>query len=42
MYMEENKNHGGAFGIGEPNVNFAKFFIGNSYLKPLAKTENGI
>ena len=36
------KVHGGAFGMGEPNVNFAKYFIGNSYLKQLAKTENGI
>ena len=39
-----NKNikeeHGGVFGMGEPNVNFAQYFIGNSYLKPLAKTEN--
>ena len=34
--------HGGAFEMGEPNVNFAKYFIGNSYLKQLAKTENGI
>ena len=25
------------FGIGEPNVNFAKYFIGNSYLNPLNK-----
>ena len=46
--MEKQKNenitqtHGGAFGMGEPNVNFAKYFIGNSYLKPLAKTESGI
>ncbi len=32
--------HGGAFGLGEPNVNFAKYFIGNSYLNPLAKTDN--
>ena len=23
------------FGIGEPNVNFAQYFIGNSYLNPL-------
>ncbi len=33
MEKEENKNigeiHGGAFGMGEPNVNFAKYFIGN-------------
>lgn len=28
------------FGIGDPNVNFAKYFIGNSYLNPLAKTDN--
>lgn len=33
--MEEK--HGGAFGLGEPNVNFAKYFIGNSYLKLLTK-----
>lgn len=29
------ENHGGNFGLGEPNVNYAKYFIGNSYLKPL-------
>lgn len=23
------------FGTGEPNVNFANYFIGNSYLNPL-------
>lgn len=27
--------HGGIFGQGEPNVNYAKYFIGNSYLNPL-------
>lgn len=37
---ENNEKHGGIFGMGEPNVNFAKYFIGNSYLKTLAKTEN--
>lgn len=37
---EEAREHGGVFGQGEPNVNYAKYFIGNSYLKPLAKTEN--
>ena len=31
---------GGVFGQGEPNVNFAQYFVGNSYLKPLAKTDN--
>lgn len=33
-------NHGGFFGMGEPNVAYAKYFTGNSYLKPLAKTDN--
>lgn len=28
------------FGIGEPNIEYSKYFIGNSYLKPLAKTNN--
>lgn len=27
--------HGGFFGQGEPNTAYAKYFIGNSYLKPL-------
>ena len=27
--------HGGPFGIGDPNSAYAKYFIGNSYLKPL-------
>lgn len=27
--------HGGMFGLGEPNTAYAKFFVGNSYLKPL-------
>ncbi len=38
VYGTENegiKKHGGVFGIGKPNVNFAQYFIGNSYLKPL-------
>lgn len=32
---EIEQTHGGAFGMGEPNTAFAKYFIGNSYLKPL-------
>ena len=28
------------FGIGEPNINFAKYFIGESFLNPLAKVED--
>lgn len=30
-----NEKHGGSFGLGKPNVNFKKYFIGNSYLNPL-------
>lgn len=37
---EEKLEHGGAFGMGEPNTAFAQYFVGNSYLKPLAKTDN--
>ena len=40
VYSDDNikEIHGGAFGMGEPNVNFAKYFIGNSYLKMLGNT----
>ena len=31
----EKENHGGFFGMGEPNTAYSKYFIGNSYLKPL-------
>lgn len=34
---EEKSEHGGVFGMGEPNTTFAQYFIGNSYLKPLNK-----
>lgn len=36
---DEETEHGGVFGIGEPNVNFAQYFVGNSYLKPLTVHE---
>lgn len=35
-----SEEHGGMFGLGEPNTAYAQYFIGNSYLKTLAKTEN--
>ena len=37
VYGEEEtkEEHGGVFGQGEPNINFAQYFVGNSYLKPL-------
>ncbi|MDE5830447.1 MAG: carboxymuconolactone decarboxylase family protein [Clostridia bacterium] len=39
VYEDENVKelHGGAFGMGEPNTAFAKYFKGNSYLNPLTK-----
>ncbi len=36
---ETSAGHGGMFGMGEPNTAYAQYFIGNSYLKPLAKSE---
>lgn len=36
---KEYKKHGGVFGVGEPNTAFAQYFIGNSYLNPLTKTD---
>lgn len=33
------ENHGGGFGVGEPNP-AGKYFIGNSYLKPLSKIDD--
>ncbi len=40
VYADDNitEVHGGAFGMGEPNVNFAQYFIGKSYLKMLGNT----
>ena len=42
VYADDSKteNHGGFFGMGESNDAYAKFFIGKSYLRPLAKTDN--
>ena len=34
---ESKEEHGAMFGLGEPNTAYAKYFIGNSYLKPLTK-----
>ena len=39
---ETKENHGGMFGMGEPNTAFAKYFIGNSYLKPLTKPGSSV
>lgn len=43
VYGDDKKvenTHGGMFGIGKPNTEYAKYFVGNSYIKPLAKTDN--
>ena len=39
VYADDDtkQEHGGMFGLGEPNIAYAKYFIGNSYLKPLTK-----
>ena len=41
VYGEEQtkEEHGGVFGQGEPNVNYAQYFVGNSYLKPLTNPQ---
>lgn len=36
------KEHGGMFGIGQPNEEFAKYFIGNSYLNPLTNPKETV
>ncbi len=42
MSNEDYKNHGGMFGLGQPNVDFAKYFIGNSYLNPLTNPKETV
>ena len=37
-----SRTHGGAFGLGEPNVNFAQYFTGNSYLNPLTNSKETV
>ena len=34
---DAKESHGGMFGLGEPNDAYAKYFIGQSYLKPLTE-----
>ena len=46
VYAEEAEagaeEHGGFFGMGEPNVSYAKYFIGQSYLKPLTDPKENV
>lgn len=37
---KEEFDKANVFGLGQPNEAFAKYFVGNSYLNPLAKIEN--
>ena len=35
VYADDDGKCGGMFGLGEPNVAYQQYFVGNSYLKPL-------
>ena len=37
--MSYDDKKGGAFGLGNPNDAFAKYFIGQSYLNPLTNPD---
>ncbi|MCD7791980.1 MAG: cupin domain-containing protein [Oscillospiraceae bacterium] len=38
----ENAEHGGAFGLGEPNTAYAQYFVGSSYLEPLTDPQETV
>lgn len=38
----DQEQHGGFFGQGEANVDYAQYFIGNSYLNPLTNPEETV
>lgn len=44
IYKDDNfgEKHGGFFGIGRPNVDFEKYFIGKSYLNPLTDSKDSV
>ena len=42
VYKDDGGKDGGIFGLGEPNDAFAKYFIGQSYLKPLTDPEKTV
>ncbi len=44
VYADDStkEQHGGMFGMGEPNTAFVQYFIGNSYLKPLTKPGSSV
>ena len=43
IYKDEcTEEHGGFFGQGDPNIAYAQYFIGQSYLKPLTNPEETV
>ena len=42
VYKEDDTKDGGMFGIGDPNTAYAKYFVGNSYLKPLTDAKKTV
>lgn len=38
----DGQEHGGFFGLGQPNTAYAQYFIGNSYLNPLTDPEKTV
>lgn len=38
----DEQEHGGFFGLGQPNTAYAQYFIGNSYLNPLTDPEKTV
>ena len=41
-YQDDGGADGGLFGLGEPNTAYARYFVGNSYLRPLTDPEETI
>lgn len=39
---DDFEQKGGMFGLGEPNDTYAKYFVGNSYLKPLTTKNQSV
>lgn len=42
VYRDDEGKDGGLFGIGAPNDAYAKYFTGNSYLKPLTNPQETV
>ena len=42
VYKDDDGKFGGLFGLGEPNTAYAKYFVGNSYLKPLTNPKETV